>query len=337
METTVNTVLGPVKSSQLGVTLIHEHLKIAWLGWEMDPYNTYNRKAALRQAIGNMKEVREYGVSTIVDPAPMGLGRDPEFHAEAAQASGINIIISTGLDAEERAMPPYFRVRTTSEIADVYVHDLTKGIGDTGIKAGIIKAATGEGRITKNESRALRAAARASLATGAPIVTHTTRGTMGVEQAQTFLGEGLSPAKVMIGHCCFSTDLPYLRRILGLGCSIGYDQIGLQHMQTDEYRLATLTALLTLGYVQRLFLSQDHVCCIVGAPYDRIPEHVAAMKENRHSHLFRRFLPTARQAGIGEEAIRSMLVDNPRRLFEAPAKGEAKPAQAKGEVRGPVS
>ncbi len=331
METAVNTVLGPIPSSRLGVTLMHEHLKVAWLGFEMDPFNTYNRKDAMRRAIENLKEVREFGVSTIVDPLPMGLGRDPEFHAEASRASGVNIIISTGLDADERSMPPYFRVRTTEEIAAVYVHDLTKGIGGTGIKAGVIKAATGEGKITRNETRALKAAARAAIATGVPIVTHTTRGALGVEQAQLFMGEGLSPAKIMIGHCCVSTDLLYLRRILDTGCSIGFDQIGLKHAQSDDSRLRMLMDLLALGRVRQVCLSQDHVCCIVGAPYERIPHFVEQMKDVRYSHLFRSFLPRLRQAGVSEETIRLMLVENPRRLFEAPAR--AAPASVKEKPR----
>ena len=322
METAVNTVLGPVPSSKLGITLIHEHLKAAWLGWEMDPFSGYDRKQAIADSIASMKEIRELGVSTFVDPLPMGLGRDPEFHAEVAQASGVNIIISTGLDAEARSMPPYFKVRTTDEIADVYVSDLTQGIGRTGIKAGIIKAATGEAVITRHEGRALRAAARASIQTGAPIVTHTTAATMGAEQADVFLGEGVSPRKFMIGHCCRATDLAYLRGILDRGCSIGFDQIGVLHIQADDNRLAMLTALLALGHADRIMLAQDHLCCIVGAPYERIKERADLMREHRHSYMVREFLPRLRNAGVREELITQMLVENPRRLFEAPAKEE---------------
>ena len=320
METSVNTVLGAIETSQLGVTLIHEHLKMAWLGWEMDPFNGYDRKAAIAQSVENMQELKELGVSTFVDPLPMGLGRDPEFHAEVAQASGINIVISTGLDAERRSMPSYFKVRTTDEIAAVYVSDLTEGIGSTGVKAGIIKAATGEGQITKHEGRALRAAARASLKTGAPIVTHTTEATMGIEQAEMFLNEGLSPQKFMIGHCCHSTDFPYLRRILDLGCSIGFDQIGLTYIQSDDNRLGMLTALLALDKADRIMLAQDHMCCIVGAPYERIKERVDLNREHRHSFLIREFLPRLRNAGVREELITQMLVENPKRLFESPAR-----------------
>jgi phosphotriesterase-related protein len=124
----------------------------------------------------------------------------------------------------------------------------------------------------------------------------------------------------MIGHCCVSTDLPYLQRILDIGCSIGFDQIGLKHTQSDDSRLKMLLDLLAQGRARQVCLSQDHVCCIVGAPYERIPHFVEAMKDVRYSHLFRSFLPRARQAGVSEETIRLMLVENPRRLFESPAR-----------------
>ena len=323
MSVQVNTVLGPIDSSRLGVTLIHEHLKVALLGFEMDPFNTYDRTAALHDAVNNMKELRELGVSTVVDPLPMGLGRDPEFSAEVAEASGMQVIISTGVDHEFRAMPPYFKVRTTDEIAETYVSDLTQGIGSTGIKAGIIKVATGEGAITKNEGRAVRAAARAALKTNAPIVTHTTHGTMGVEQAEMFMGEGLSPGKFMIGHCCQSTDLPYLRRILDTGCFMGFDQIGLNYLQNDDNRLAMLSALLALGHADRLLLSQDHMCCIIGAPYERVAYMMDMIREHRHSYLLREFLPRLREARVPDAMIDEMMAKNPRRLYENPAKAEA--------------
>ncbi len=320
MEKMVNTVLGPVSTAKLGVTLIHEHLKVAYLGWDMDPFNTFDRASALRKAVENMKEIKELGVSTIVDPLPMGLGRDPEFDAEVSQKSGVQVIISTGIDLEGRAMPPYFTQRSTNEIAAVYVSDLTRGIGDTGVKAGIIKGATSQGQITANEQRALRAAARASLETGAPIVTHTSRATMGPEQADIFLSEGLSPKKFMIGHCCHSTEFTYLKTVLDKGSYMGFDQIGLTYAHPDEDRLFMLTGLLSLGYAGRLLLSQDHFCCIVGADPKRLTHMATIFEKNRHSVLFREFLPRLRKAGVSEQTITQMLVTNPRDLFEAPAK-----------------
>ncbi len=119
MVTTINTVLGPITPDKLGATLMHEHLKIAWSGWEMDPFAYYDHEKALQIGAFNMKEASDLGVSTVVDPCPMGLGRDPEFMAEVARRSGMQVICSTGIDCDGRSFPPYFTVRTAKEIADL--------------------------------------------------------------------------------------------------------------------------------------------------------------------------------------------------------------------------
>src|SRR5207245_1987557 len=141
------------------------------------------------------EELRAVGVRTIVDPAPMEVGREPALQRAAAERSGMQVIVSTGLYCETGrwfgGIPPYFKLRSVDEITETYVTEIEKGIGDTGVRAGIIKAATSSGRITENEEKALRAAARAAHATGLNITTHTTHGTMGPEQLDIFAGEGL--------------------------------------------------------------------------------------------------------------------------------------------------
>src|SRR5713226_5168353 len=89
----INTVLGTISPEQLGITLMHEHLLIGWAGWELDTTAPrFDRKTALRNCLDRLKETRDLGLKSMVDPCPMDIGRDIIFMAEAAQASGINII-----------------------------------------------------------------------------------------------------------------------------------------------------------------------------------------------------------------------------------------------------
>jgi phosphotriesterase-related protein len=97
------------------------------------------------------------------------------------------------------------RALDTDVLADVFVRELTEGMGGTRYRAGAIKVATGEGRMTEGEARIFRAAAQAHARTGAPIITHTTNG-LGPEQAEFLLREGVDPAKVVIGHLGFEPD-----------------------------------------------------------------------------------------------------------------------------------
>src|SRR5260370_21817960 len=170
----INSVLGKCEARELGFTLIHEHLAAGMPGWEFDN-SGFNRKRELANVVERLKEIKALGVSSFVDPCPMELGRNPEYAAEAAEKSGVRVIIATGVYNEALGFPTHFRMIGADDIAEIYVRELTEGIDHTGIKAGIIKTATGgvpgwtvDTAITKHEEKTLRAAARAHNATRAP-------------------------------------------------------------------------------------------------------------------------------------------------------------------------
>ena len=134
----INTATGTCAPKDLGFTLIHEHLSAGFPGWEFDNQG-FDRKKEIATAVDRLKEIKNLGVNSIVDPCPMELGRDPEFAAEAADRSGVRVVVATGLYNEALGIPPHFRSLPPDAIAEVYVRELTEGIGKTGIKAGIIK------------------------------------------------------------------------------------------------------------------------------------------------------------------------------------------------------
>ena len=138
----VQTVLGDRSTDDLGFTLIHEHLTVGFPGYEWDNIS-FDRKKEIAGAVEKLKEIKELGVTSFVDPCPMELGRDPEFAAECADKSGLNVVIATGLYNEALGIPPHFRSLPADDIAEIYVREITDGIDKTGIKAGIIKTATG--------------------------------------------------------------------------------------------------------------------------------------------------------------------------------------------------
>jgi len=312
----INTVTGTITAEQLGTTLMHEHLLIGWAGWELDcAAPKFDRKTAFRNAVDRLKELKDLGLQSFVDPCPMDIGRDVNFMAEVSQASGVPIVCATGLYKEDLGNTAYFKQRSVDEIAEVYASEITRGIGNTGVKAGIIKCATGKGQITEYEQKCLRAAARAHLRTGAPITTHTEDGTMGREQLDIFASEGVDLRRVIIGHSCGSADLRYHTDMLDRGCFIGFDRFGLDFLHPDKLRLAALIGLLGVGYENQIVLSHDSVWCWLGRGLD-LPAETAKLVENwKPSHVFRNIVPALKRAGVGEEKIRAMLVENPRRYF----------------------
>jgi len=315
---TVQTVTGACSPADLGRTLMHEHLLVGWPGWEAyAAEDRGQRRERLARCVDQMEELHGLGVRTLLDPCPIDLGRDVELMAEVAERSGVRIVCATGLYKEDLGAPAYFKFRTQfgdalAEMTDVFVRELTEGVGETGIRAGVIKVATGAHRITPYEELVLRAAARAHRATGAPITTHTDEGTMGVEQLDILTGEGVAPAAIVVGHSCGSSNLDYHLTMLDRGAYLGFDRFGLELLHPDRARQAALIGLLGVGFERQIVLSHDTVWCWRGrAP--AVPASVLA--DWQPTHLFRKVIPRLHEAGVSQGKVDTMLVDNPRRYF----------------------
>ena len=315
---TVQTVTGPCSPDALGTTLMHEHLLVGWPGWEAyAAEDRAQRRERLARCVDQMQELHGLGVRTLLDPCPIDLGRDVELMAEVAQRSRVRILCATGLYKEDLGAPAYFKFRTQfgdalAEMTDVFVRELGEGVGETSIRAGVIKVATSAHRITPYEELVLRAAARAHRATGAPITTHTDEGTMGVEQLDILTAEGVAPAAIVVGHSCGSSNLDYHLAMLDRGAYLGFDRFGLELLHPDRARQAALIGLLGVGFVRQIVLSHDTVWCWRGrAPV--VPASVLA--DWQPTHLFRKIIPRLREAGVTQAQVDTMLIDNPRRYF----------------------
>lgn len=328
----IQTVTGPVALDSLGRTLMHEHLFIAFPGAEFDPTAEFDRAGFIAEAAKRLRELREvHGVRSFVDPCPIELGRDQVMMAEIAERAEMNVICTTGFYFEAMGLPVYWRTRTEDEIAELYIREITRGIGTTDIHAGAIKVATGSPQITALEQKFLGAACIAQRATGVPIITHTQDGFGGPEQQALFKSGGVEPHRCLIGHCCGNADPAYHRRVVDGGTYIGFDRIGLLRYQPDEVRADNLVRLVRAGYGGQVIMSQDRHCGWLGKLARQVtPEEQARMDALKaagnwpppYSYLFTDFVPMLIERGLTEIEISSILHDNPRRFFA----GEALPA-----------
>ncbi|MCL6577022.1 phosphotriesterase-related protein [Kyrpidia sp.] len=326
MANQVNTVRGQVSADQLGKTMIHEHFQFGYPGFHGDiTLGRYDRQEALRVGLEVAERLKAHGVQSVVDPTPNECGRDPLLLKEISEMSGLNIICATGYYYEGESATAYWKFRALlgdaeSEIYEMYMKEITEGIGDTGIRAGVIKLASSKDVITDYEKMFFRAAARAQRDTGVTIVTHTQEGTMGPEQAELLISHGADPNRIVIGHMCGNTDVAYHLRTLDTGVSIGFDRFGLQGLAgtpLDRMRETVLIGLIGMGYADRILLSHDTVNCWLGRAL-AIPEPLLPTVVDWHpTHIFENVIPTLREAGISEETIHKILVDNPQRVFGA--------------------
>ncbi len=320
--TRIATVTGETTSDRLGKTLMHEHLVIGFPGF--DSHTTHpgpSRQEQLSICVDRIQSLQDLGYESLLDPCPNDLGRDVELAAEVAQRTGFQIICATGLYKQDEGGSPYWQFRSAfggpqlDAMAELFVRELTDGIGDTGIRAGIIKVATGEGTITDYERTVLTAAAKASVETGAPITTHTDNGTMGDEQQRILTEAGVPAHRIIVGHSCGTDDHDYHMQIARGGSYLGFDRFGLDILFPDEKRVAALAKLVRAGAGDRVVVSHDSVWCWLGEPipaalYESMPDLFDP------THFSRRIVPKLREAGVDDEAIDRLLVENPRRFFD---------------------
>lgn len=322
----VQTVTGPINTADLGVTLMHEHLLIGYPGAEADTLRPGpNREEMVTTCVAKIRSMQALGIQSMLDPCPNDLGRDVSLAAEVADITGFNIVCATGLYKENEGGVPYWHFqrslgRGVQLMSELFIHELENGIGNTGIRAGIIKLATGEGVITDYEFEVLEAAAIASVETGAPITTHTDQGTMGEEQQQFLIDKGVPAHKIIIGHSCGTANHNYHMNILERGSYLGFDRFGLDILVPDEQRVQALVALLKKQRETQIVVSHDSVWCTRGEPFPL--EMMDAMDPDKlfdPTHFHRNIIPQLLAAGIEQQQIDMMLIDNPRRFFSGEA------------------
>lgn len=347
----IQTVLGPIEPSQLGPTLMHEHVFIdlrkmfarpeeASLQRYVDAPVDMSMLSLLRRrpvgvALDNLvlsdeqlavEELSLYsleGGSGLVDCTVIGLGRDPLAVRRVARASGLHIVQGTGVYVEP-SHPDWVASAELDQLCELFCRDLTIGVGDTGVRAGIIgeigtsgvEKGTREkrGDFTAEEEKVLRAAGRASVATGAAVTVHLDpRGEGAYAVIDVLSAEGVAPERMVMCHLDANPKLEYHLEVARRGVWVEYDHFGREyyagHMQrpytSDSRRLELLAAMLEAGCERQIVISQDvcmkmDLCHYGGVGY---------------AHLLAALAPDIRRAGVGEEQLHQIWVDNPRTIL----------------------
>jgi phosphotriesterase-related protein len=271
------------------------------------------------EAIARLNELKSRGVDSIVDLTVIGMGRYIPRIARIATATDINIVVATGVYTYND-VPMYFHftgpggaLGDGEPMVDMFVRDIEHGIADTGIKAAILKCATDEPGVTPGVERVLRAVAKAHRRTGVPISTHTHAATRrGLEQQRIFAEEGVDLSRVVIGHSGDTTDLDYLEELIGNGSYIGMDRFGVDVYLPFEDRVNTVVRMCERGHADKMVLSHDAACFMDWVPEELLP----ALPNWHYLHIHNDVIPALKDRGVTNEQLTTMLVDNPRKIFE---------------------
>jgi phosphotriesterase-related protein len=292
------TVTGPVAADQLGVTLPHEHLYL-------DAYHVSRGAGLLTEIpllVREVQQFKEAGGTTIVEVSSLGLGRNPEALRQIARRTGVNIVMGCGW-YQERYYEPRFYEQTTNEMAAAIVRDLTEGVGENGIRSGIIgEIGSDRGRISPAEERSFRAAARAHRVTNVTITTHADYSPIGLAQLDLLEEEGVPAHRVIIGHCDSHPDPDYHLALAQRGAFVQFDGIRGNHWWDTASRMDLISQLAERGFLHQILLSQD-VCC---------RNHLGAYGGPGFTYVIKDFVNLLYGAGFSAAQIHTLLVENPR-------------------------
>jgi phosphotriesterase-related protein len=322
MTTQVNTVQGKLGAQDLGRTLIHEHVLVGFPGWFMDArMPAYNRREAADRVVDAFQELKAHGVTTVIDPCPMDLGRDVELIALVSQRSGVNLICATGAYVESMGIPYTFNSLEIDQIVECFVKEIEDGVADTGIRCGVIKIATGEGQVSPYERKVLTAAAKAAKITGVPLISHTENCSCGHDQIDIACAAGLPASSLIVGHSDGRDDHDYQKALADRGAYVGFDRFGLEMMISDAIRIKNLKALVDCGHKDRVMVSHDTVNCWAGSYGGGDPADLQKTLPNwRMTHLFENIFPELKRMGMSQEDLDHIVIENPRRYFDEAAK-----------------
>ncbi|HZQ09868.1 MAG TPA: hypothetical protein VFD70_25040 [Anaerolineae bacterium] len=311
----VHTLLGEVEPRSLGKTLIHEHLAVDWGEMLGRPkILDFDYDAMRDKMMEKLNTAHAYGIGAMVECTPIGCGRYVDLFQDVAERTPVKIICSTGFFHESWCpMHPIARAFDIDMMNDLFTREITEGMGDTLIRAGIIKCATGEGKVSPKEEQVLRAAARTHKKTGCPIITHTTGG-LGNEQLDIFQSEGVQPNEIIISHVGCEKDnwIQYSESLLKRGANISFDRIGEPSFGDDQHWIMLIKNAIQKGYIHQVMFSHDAGVLVHG--YNEIVNPGVELSGD-FTYISREFIPKLQQAGVTDEQLRVMMEENPQRVL----------------------
>lgn len=331
MRSHVESVCGPVAIDSLGFTLTHEHL---WCDTRRIYYKSYGKEKMSDEKItrGNrcrvmkdlnsivfgykdnvvfdcvndmVDELRDYrncGGNTIFEVSTIDLGRDPIKLRELSQKSGVNIIMGgtyyyyPSIDEATREL---IDQEKTGMLADLMIREFYDGVGNTGIKPGVL-GELGLQYQKKTDDILLHAAIIAQRETDAPLIVHYAP----YEILDIAEKEGANLNKIVMGHWSMENKV---EEAVKRGAWVSFDQFGMNFpgIIGDEQRINDVITVFEHGWERQLLLSQDIAWKV------RLKKYGG----EGFGDLIVNILPKLRARGLTESQLHLLFCENPQSLL----------------------
>lgn len=315
--TTINSVLGPMDTADLGFTLMHEHILCGPAAILRDyPELLGDTDNLMTRVVDALNATKAGGVDTFVDLTTLDLGRNIPLLVDASKATGVNILATTGWWLD---IPRWFDGVTPDQMARVFIREATVGMAGTDVKAALLKSASDLEGVTPKAEMMIRAIARAHHETNLPIILHSySPGQVARRQLEILKEEGVELNRVKVDHSNDTMDMDYLLWILDQGCYLGMDRYPGRGV-SPYGRTQTLKALIDAGFADRVCPSHDSITLMVIGENPHFIEQIQrARKANPHGYLFMKEVVFKQllEEGISQETVDNLCVVGPRNFLE---------------------
>ncbi len=302
--TTLITTLGPRRADELGMILPHEHVFVDLRTWDQPGYAEAEAADVVALMAPELIKAQTCGVTALVECTPVGVGRRADLLRAVSEASGVPLVVPTGI-YREPWITPWAHAADEAELQAWMEGELGEQIEDTGVQAAWIKLSAGDDGITTSERKILRAAAQAGVATNAVIGSHTIRGRVVMDQLDTIDAAGYTAERFIWIHASAEPNVALNLEAARRGAYIEYDWIG--DPENDAMFIERIQRLMDAGYTNQILLSHDRGWYDPAQPHGGTPKPFTYISEH--------FLPKLRQAGITDSEIEQLTRHNPFRAF----------------------
>lgn len=306
LDRTVQTVSGPIRAAELGLSLIHEHILVDFIGADKTSSTRWNRDEVVRKALPFLLEAKAAGVKSFFDCTPAFLGRDVVLLKRLADETQLNIITNTGYygAVQNKYLPPWAFTETAHQLSDRWVAEFEKGIDGTPIRPGFIKIGVDASvPLSALHRKLVQAAALVHLRTGLTICSHTGPGSAAFEEIEVLKENGVHPSAFVWVHAQAENDRSYFVRAARAGAWVSLDGVGWGNF--DKYA-ETLAFLKGEGLLNHILLSHD-------AGWYKPDEPTAAFQN--YLNIFTELKPRLMKEQFSNEDISQLLTTNPSVVF----------------------
>jgi len=302
----IMTVNGPIDPQKMGFTLTHEHVMADFIGAEKFSKSRYNSDEVFETSLPFIKDIKAKGVDTFIDCTPAYLGRDAAILKRLSDATGINMLTTTGYygAVNEKFVPKHAYGESAQQLADRWTNEWNKGIEDTSIKPGLIKTSTDKGPLTPMQRKLIQAAAITHLSTGLTIAVHSGNGDAAFEQLEILKEQGVSPSARIWVHGQNETNKEMHIRAGKLKTWVSFDGVNLDTLQTNLDHLKTMKE---HNLLEQVLVSQDSGWYNVGDP--------KGGNFKPYTCVITQFIPLLHENGFTQNEIDLIFKKNPAKAF----------------------